>query len=251
MYPSAIQGHMPFVDNYRKEQIQKVLEKNRSRHSSGPDRKTSGDKSAKYKDTHSMPILWQSAYTGQRRKFISMPALDDSYIGVNTHKHNLSQRLPDNSKHGGKGSLLNSLKKIFSKKEQNTRSSSSSSRSGTSGAIVRGNHSRAYISKSSYKKPADSDIVSGVRSPKRQRMRTVSNISGVMETIQEVNEILVSTDHISDPEDSSNSSSEETLNSIASAAELCSANVFYSCGNLSNWSDSSSSHHSSAEIYAI
>jgi len=263
-FPSAIQGHMPFVDKYKQEQIKRVIDKHRSRHHSGPDHRSSKDRSAKHKNTHSMPILWQSVYTGQKPRFISMSALDDSRVGLSTyHKHSpLTQKSSSSSdkesSKNSKHSLLSSLKKLFSGKRDE--SGASASKQPTSGAIVHGNYSRSYsapaggCSKKLSKKPAsDNDLaMSGVRSPKRQRMRTVSNISGVMETIEEVSEIMASTDRLSDSDDSLegdySSSSAITHRSVESAPELSSTNLFYSCSNLSNFSDSSSSHHGSNDL---
>lgn len=270
-FPSAVQGHMPFVDKYKQEQIKRVLEKHRSRHHSGPDHPSSKDRSAKHKNTHSMPILWQSVYTGQRPRFISMSALDDSRVGLNSYQKysSASQSLASpstsekESSKNSKNSLLSSLKKLFSGKKEATEGNSGSTRSHKvrlSGAIVQGNYARSFsapaggCSKKLSKKPAaDNDVLSGVRSPKRQRMRTISNISGVMETIEEVNEIIASTDRLSDSDESVDgedysSSSAVTHRSVESAPELSSTNLFYSCGNLSNFSDSSSSHHGSSDL---
>lgn len=262
-FPSAIQGHMPFVDKYKQEQIKRVIEKHRSRHHSGPDNHSSKDRSAKHKNTHSMPILWQSVYTGQKPRFRSMSALDDSRIGLSSYSKNLSLAQKSSpsekdSNKNSKNSLLSSLKKLFSGKRDET--GSSKQHLPSSGAIVHGNYSRSFsapaggCSKKLSKKPAsDNDLaLSGVRSPKRQRMRTVSNISGVMETIEEVSEIMASTDRLSDSDDSVDadfsSSSAVTHRSVESAPELSSTNLFYSCSNLSNFSDSSSSHHGSNDV---
>ena len=107
-FPSAIQGHMPFVDKYKQEQIKRVIEKHRSRHHSGPDNHSSKDRSAKHKNTHSMPILWQSVYTRQKPRFRSMSALDDSRIGLSSYSKNLS--LAQKSSPSEKDSNKNSKK---------------------------------------------------------------------------------------------------------------------------------------------
>lgn len=252
MWPSAVKGHMPFVDEYKKQQIEQVLEKQRARHHSGPDsRSRSAKESAKHRNTHSMPILWQSVYAGQRPRFISMPTLPESHnyptrpshsAPHGSHKHSEAST-SKNSKHSIMASLK-SVKKFFSGKRDD---SSDVNKHVTSGAIVQGNSSRPYRSPSKNKKPADSDVAatSGGRSPKRQRMRTVSTLTDVMETIEEVNEVLASTDHLSDSEDSASSLSDFTGRSVASAPELTSTDLFYSCANLSNFSDSSSGHHGS------
>lgn len=250
MFPSAVNGQMPFVDSYKQEQIKKVLEKHeRARHHSGPDSHHSTEKLDKRRNTHSMPILWQSVYAGQRPRFISMPTLEDERLrshSSHSTRHLPQQKSSDNAK-SHKHSVLSSLKKLFSSKKDN---SSSSYRS--TGAIVQGDQSRPYSSRSKNKKEVSSDAVvsSGGRSPKRQRMRTISNLSGVMETIEEVNEVLLSTDRLSDSDSCSSSSSELTYRTVTSAPELhSSTSLLYSCGNLSSFSDSSSSHHGSGSDF--
>lgn len=254
MFPLAVKGQMPFVDKYKQEQIKKVIEKHsRSRHHSGPDNHTATDKAPQRRNTHSMPILWQSVYTGQRRRYVSMPTLEDNYFGShssNPARHMLQQKSPEHGK-PHKHSLLSSLKKMFSsKKDDGGRSHLSS------GAIVQGDQSRPYHSRSKNKKAIDSDIVvqNGGRSPKRQRVRTISNLSGVMETIEEeVNEILAaSADQLDDSgtNSSSTSSSSSDLTyspSVRSAPELTSVNtLLHSCSsNHGSFSDSSSSLHGS------
>lgn len=232
MFPSAVQGHMPFVDKYKQEQIKKVIEKTRSRHRSGPDRAHRGGGGVAPRNTHSMPILWQSVYPGQRPKFRSMPTLDDSSISQLPHKDSRDRK-----------SLLSSLKKLFGNKRDSVDGSSASNY--TSGAVIAGQSAHLFTSKSAAnKKPADSDSdttsTGSVRSPKRQRMRTISNISSVMETIEEDNEIIASVDQLTDG--GSSSTSPTYLTPVPEAG------LFYSCGDLSNHTDSSSSHHSSAEL---
>lgn len=235
MFPSAVQGHMPFVEKYKQEQIKKVIEKNRSRHHSGPERCAAAVQrgGVSQRNTHSMPILWQSVYSGQRPKFRSMPTLDDSQLAHLPHRDSKDSK-----------SLLSSLKKFFSSKRDMV-DSKSLANGGATGAVIVGNSARLYTSKSSNKKPADvdCDVTSGsVRSPKRQRMRTISNISAVMETIEEDNEISASVDQLTDGSGSS-CGTPTHLTPVPEATGL-----FYSCGDLSNHTDSSSSHHSSAEL---
>lgn len=243
MFPSAVQGHMPFVDKYKQEQIRKVVAKHRSRHHSGPDSRSRAHDSVKHKNTHSMPILWQSVYTGQRPKFISMPTLDEQHMA----------RLQVQSKEEKSNkSFLSSLRKLFGSKKEDSNSNSASpvKHSRTTGAVVHGNYAHSFSSTSSCsKKPATADtdfVITGVRSPKRQRMRTISNKSGVMETIEEVNEIMASADHITDISDNSSNSEGDSLRRIASSPDA--SNLFYSCGNLSNHTDSSSSQTGSSEL---
>lgn len=258
MFPSAVGGKLPFVDEYKQEQINKVLEKHRARHHSGPDSQRSAEKAAKHRNTHSMPSLWHSVYAGQRPRFISMPTLDDNCLnyGAASTRHSVSQCSSSSQSKPHKHSLLSSLKKLFNKKEDNKPVTSSKMYArGFSGAIVEGNSSRPYGPSGKNKKNIDSDVLvtSGVRSPKRQRMRTISNISGVMETIEEVNEVLASTDHLSSCDtESSDSLSEITYRSVASAPEFGGSNsVLYSCSNLSSFSDSSSSLHGSSDMICV
>lgn len=236
---------MPFVDAYKQEQIKKVIEKHRSRHHSGPDSKSCTNKSAKHRDTHSMPILWQSVYAGQRPRFLSMPTLDNSRISlhtanINTRYPTQHQRSSNTSNKSQKHSLFSSIKKLFTNKKSDT-----SSKTGLPGANAHRDHSQSFTVPSKNKKLVDSDVAMNGCSPKRQRIRTISNLSGVMETIEEVNEVLASTDHLTDSDSDDDSSySGNTIRSVTSAPELTSNNnLLYSCGNLSSFSDSSSSHH--------
>ena len=186
MYPTVVQGQMPFVDQKarRNEQIKKVIQKHRARHNSGPEKFNTEKHQLKNKNTVSMPSLGRSLCTTPRPRYNSMPSLDKQAVNIPIEA----------SKNGDKKmSIVKAIKSLFSKKETKDASGYKTRYQPKSGAIVEKTRCRAYSAPmdiTSSRVDVNGAAVSPPgRSPKRQRTRTVSNISSVMETIQEINEI--------------------------------------------------------------
>lgn len=209
MFPAAANGHMPFVDRYREEQIRKIIMKaERQRRHSGPDKFESP---AKGKDDRirSLPALHNLVGDRAKPRFLSTPEM----AAVAVADRRLHHSKDGSSKAADKHSFLAGLRKLFGKVSKaaagpaqlQPRDSLDAGRPSDRSASV-----PIGIKKAA--EPGD-----GTHKSKRQRTRTVSNISTVMETILEQNETLCSTEDLSSSPSSSVSSS-SPLSSYGSPA---------------------------------
>lgn len=233
MFPSAVEGHMPFIDRYKQEQINKVIRKadRQRRHSGGaPSADPAAARAVIAKETKGRSLPALSHAGSQRPRFISMPEMAAAQPEVQKA----------NSRHG-KHSLLSSLKKMFSGKSKAKADDRPASASPLQQPQPPSSHATSY---SDHKgKPHDRVTVTGFHSRKgllavgsvtvggdakshsrkTSRARTVSNISTVMETIVEQNESTCSREQLSsgDDEDESGSSSGADSSGHGSSGHGC------------------------------
>lgn len=242
MFPAAVDGHMPFLDaeKYRQQQIKKVIAKHKSRHRSGPDSYSLERSATQQKNAKSMPHLRDHVGSPRlsRPHFNSMPSLESQMNMIN-----LADGGSEDSEESKKFSLINTIKHILtgtSKSKKCTSSRKSSSSNGKynpqyqqkKGAKVRTKSSapQDILCKSRADVSVDSNSPPGV-SPKRKRTRTVSNISSVMETIEEIPENLVLEDDDSESDLSSNMSLSSGVSS-ASDSTAASGDSSDSCPDI-------------------
>lgn len=215
MYPAPVNGAMPFVDSkkHREMQIKKVIAKHKARHHSGPEKYSLEKSKVHNKNAKSMPQLSPDAAASPRMRrpnFNSMPSLESSMDLTKTEQE-------------AKHSIITAIKQLFTGKKEKkaTKRYKPIYTPNTTGRVRSHSSPVDILCKSRNDVNTESNSPPGV-SPKRQRTRTVSNISSIMETIEEIPENLVLEDE-SDSSDScsdsdSNSSAMSSLNSLLSSA---------------------------------
>lgn len=183
MYPLAVDGRMPFVDQktYREQQIKKVIQKHRAKRH----RDSIPEKYSLQKNKHSFRNTTKSS---------AMSLLDERdpfQCDLISTSNNLASST-DTIQKFSKSNILYAIKQWFTKtKHDQSRGTPYQPRFQQKGARNRSFSAPIDYNLSHSRKTSLNSNSPPSVSPKRQRTRTVSNISSVMETIEEIPECFI------------------------------------------------------------